>query len=154
MKIVGVVRHTLAGRVEESLAGQLSEMLPTNAEYVGMKQGKGLRRILCRSRAVVVPSLCFENQPFSITEAFAAGKPVIASDLGGMTELVKDGERGILVPPGNVKDLASAIEWMTMHPQEANHMGRKAREYAKEMHSAEKHYQKLIHVYKDIWRSH
>jgi glycosyltransferase involved in cell wall biosynthesis len=65
---VSEVRLLIAGRVEESIGGQLSELLPSNAEYVGMRQGEELRRLLFGARAVVVPSLCYENQPFSITE--------------------------------------------------------------------------------------
>ena len=140
----------MAGRVEEPIASKLPELLPPNAKYVGMKHGDELRSLLLGSRAVVVPSLCYENQPFSIIEAFAAAKPVIASDLGGMTELVQHGERGLLVPPGNVEALGNAMEWMVTHPEEAKDMGRKARIYALEEHSAEVHYKKLLQVYKRV----
>jgi len=144
----------LAGLVDESIANTLPEMLSGNTEYVGMKHGEELRQLIQGSRSLVLPSLCYENQPFSITEAFAAGKPVIASDLGGMSELVGDNQHGILVPPGNIEALANAMNWMTTHPQEANQMGRKARQYAKEMLRADKHYEKLMQVYKKIGELH
>lgn len=57
----------------------------------------------------VLPSL-FESLPVSIIEAYAEKKPVIASNVGGIPELVKDEETGILVPPKDTKALASAIE--------------------------------------------
>ncbi len=141
------VRLVLAGRVEDALVDQLPDLLPPNMEYVGMKQGVELRRLLSGARAVVVPSLWYENQPFSILEAFAAGKPVIASDLGGMTELVKGSERGLLVPPGDARALAEAMAWMVEHPEEAQLRGEKAREYARETHSPERHYERLMGVY-------
>jgi glycosyltransferase involved in cell wall biosynthesis len=140
-------RLILAGRVGEPLASQLPALLPPHAEYAGMKQGEDLYRLLVGARAIVLPSLCYENQPFSITEAFAAGKPVIASDLGGMAELIKNSEGGLLVPPGNVDALAEALRWMTLHPKEASQMGQKAQEYAYRVHSSKIHYQKLMHVY-------
>jgi glycosyltransferase involved in cell wall biosynthesis len=142
----------IAGRAEDMIAEKLPSLLPPHAEYVGMKQGEELRQLLFGSRAVVLPSLWYENQPFSILEAFAAGKPVIASELGGMTELVEHRERGMLVPPGNAKSLADAMTWMAEHPQESQEMGRRAREYALQAHSADAHYNKLMEVYEQIMR--
>lgn len=141
------VHLKIAGRADDNIAAKLPSLLPPNAEHVGMKQGDELRQLLLGARAVVLPSLWYENQPFSITEAFAAGKPVIASDLGGMTELVRDGERGILVPPGDVKALTEAMEWMNVHPAEAQAMGEKAREYALREHGEERHYERIMEVY-------
>ncbi|MEW6382152.1 MAG: glycosyltransferase family 4 protein [bacterium] len=137
----------IAGMVEEPLASQLPKLLSPNAEYVGMKQGEDLHRLLAGARAVILPSLWYENQPFSITEAFAAGKPVIASDLGGMTELVNNSQGGILVSPGDVDDLAEAMRWITAHPKEARQMGKKAQEYACNTHSSDIHYRKLLQIY-------
>ncbi len=150
-RLVPEINLVIAGPVREPLSSQLPELLPFNAKYVGMKQGSELRRILFESSAVVHPSLLYENQPFSIMEAFAAGKPVIASDLGGMTELVKNSRGGLLVPPGDIEALADAMQWMIIHPREANRMGMKAREYAHEEYNAEGHYQRLMKIYKQLW---
>ncbi len=60
--------------------------------------------------ALVVPSVWYENSPVTIHEAFAAGTPVIASELGGMGELVKDGKNGMLFEAGNTMALARCIE--------------------------------------------
>jgi glycosyltransferase involved in cell wall biosynthesis len=138
----------IAGQVEEPLTSQLPKLLSPQAEYVGMTQGEKLHQLLAGARAVILPSLCYENQPFSLTEAFAAGKPVIASDLGGMTELVKNSEGGILVPPGDVDALAGAMQWITLHPKEASRMGKKAQQYAHNVHSPEIHFQKLMQIYR------
>ncbi|MEN3336593.1 MAG: hypothetical protein V7647_269 [Acidobacteriota bacterium] len=58
---------------------------------------------------LVVPSLWIENAPFIIREAFAARAPVIASNLGGMAEMVIDGVDGLLFPPGDVEALAACL---------------------------------------------
>jgi glycosyltransferase involved in cell wall biosynthesis len=144
------VSLVLAGRVEESLAGTLPSMLPPNATYVGMKHGDELQRLLCGATAVVVPSVWYENQPFSILEAFAAAKPVIASDLGGMSELVKHGERGLLIPPGDPGALAEAMRWMASHREDAHTMGEQALEYVSRNHSADAHYEKLTALYERV----
>ena len=58
---------------------------------------------------LVVPSTWIENAPFIIREAFAAGVPVVASDLGGMAEMVHDGIDGLLFPAGDARALAAAL---------------------------------------------
>lgn len=62
------------------------------------------------SDAMVVPSLCYENSPTVIYESFKAGVPVLASDIGGVGELVEDGKNGFLFTPGDKEDLLRAID--------------------------------------------
>jgi len=59
---------------------------------------------------VIVPSVCLENQPTTIIDAFAHGKPVIASRIGGIPEMFEDGRGGWLVPPGDAAALRSCME--------------------------------------------
>jgi glycosyltransferase involved in cell wall biosynthesis len=146
------VQLILAGRVEAPFANELPALLSPNAQHVGMKQGEELLQLLRHSLTVVLPSLWYENQPFSILEAFACGKPVIASDLGGMTELVTHQERGLLVPPGDVDSLAKAMTYMLEHPIEAQRMGQNAYEYVEIYHQADRHYAELVRVYNQIRR--
>ena len=140
----------IAGPVEDERMKELLKTLPPNTEYMGMQKGEALRQLILGARAVVLPSLCYENQPFSILEAFAAGKPVIASDLGGMSELVKNYERGILVSPGNIDELANAMRWMNDYSAEARALGKNAREYALKEHSAMTHYERIISLYRGL----
>ncbi len=69
-----------------------------------------ISRIMSRTDAVIVPSLCYENSPTVIYEAFQVGVPVIASDIGGIPELIKEGENGWLVPPDNKEALVQAMQ--------------------------------------------
>ena len=144
------VRVVLAGRLEGANVREFIGTLPDNAKYVGMKQGDELNRLRSGARAIVLPSVWYENQPFTIIEAFAAGKAVIASNLGGMTELVRDGRRGILVPPGDAHALAEAMQRMTSNAQEAERMGQNAQRYASREHAAEVHYERLLKIYRGV----
>ena len=65
---------------------------------------------------LVVPSVWLENAPFIIREAFAAGLPVVASNLGGMAELVDDGRSGLLFAPGDASDLRRALARLLDEP--------------------------------------
>jgi len=144
------VNVVLAGRVDEPLQSQLPTLLPSNVTYAGFKGGQELADLRRGARALVLPSLWYENQPLSILEAFALGKPVIASDLGGMRELVGENERGLLTAMGEPDALADAMNWMVDHPSDARVIGRRAFQYAKENHSPEKHYRQLMDIYQDV----
>lgn len=65
---------------------------------------------------LVVPSIWIENAPFIIREAFTAGVPVVASDLGGMADMVRDGVNGLLFEPGSAASLASALQRLIDEP--------------------------------------
>lgn len=147
------VKLVLVGRADESLAASLPELLPPNATHLGPVFGDDLLRLLRRARAIVLPSLWYENQPFSILEAFASSKPVIATNLGGMSELVKNQERGLLVPPGDEKALANAMLWMTTNPELSQQMGKHGFDYVRAVHSPEPHYRALVKLYSKLCQS-
>lgn len=142
------VEVLLAGRADDQKAENMLANLPPNAHYLGMKSGQELKDLLHGARTLVLPSLWYENQPFVILEAFAAGKPVIASNLGGMKELVKDRERGLLVEPRDPESLSIAMKWVVDHPTESRNLGHNAFQYVISNHSPEIHYEKLEAIYR------
>lgn len=97
---------------------------------------------------LVLPSLCGENFPRTIAEAYSCGLPVIASRLGAMAELVDDGHTGLLFEVGNAQDLASKLAWAEAHPQEMLRMGRAARQRYLERYTPEQNHQELMAVYR------
>jgi len=68
-----------------------------------------IRKLMRNCDCVVLPSMCYENSPTVIYESFQVGTAVIASKIGGISELVIDGENGLLVEPGNVGALTTAL---------------------------------------------
>lgn len=72
-----------------------------------------------------------EGIPVVLIEAAAAARPMIASRLSGIPELVVDGETGKLVEPGNVEEIAAALSWMMVNEQEALSLGRRAKSMVK-----------------------
>jgi glycosyltransferase involved in cell wall biosynthesis len=78
----------------------------------------------------VVPSLWAEAFGLTVAEAMAAGVPVVASSVGGIPELIDQGETGMLVPPGDASALAAALRELLDDPARRARMGPKARETA------------------------
>ena len=80
------------------------------AKWRGAYESHELPRALASVDVVVVPSLWVENYPIVIREAFAAGRPVITSNLGALPESVRDGVDGLLFEPGDAKQLALLLD--------------------------------------------
>jgi glycosyltransferase involved in cell wall biosynthesis len=85
-------------------------------ELAGSYPRGNLNKILSELDVIVVPSLWYENSPNVILEAFAYRTPVIASDLGGMAELVQDGKNGLLFPRGDANGLARQLQLLLDDP--------------------------------------
>lgn len=77
--------------------------------FCGRAENEDIPGILARTDALLVPSIWFENSPITIHEAFLAQVPVITSRFGGMADLVRDGENGLLFEVGNASSLAEVL---------------------------------------------
>ncbi len=92
---------------------------------------------------VFVLSSLSEGSPNAVLEAMAAGLPVVATDVGGLPDMVIDGESGILVAPGDSEALGSAISELLGDPERAEAMGRMGLTLATDKHDIEKVVQKV-----------
>lgn len=117
---------------------------------LGSVPGEAVSHEMSRTSALVVPSICYENFPRTIAEAFASGTPVIASRIGAMAELVQDGKTGLLFEPGNPRDLADKLSWAQAHSDEMAKMGRNARVQYEAEFSANVNYQLLMDIYAGV----
>ncbi len=91
-------------------------------------------RVLSLMDVFVLPSR-HEGFGIAILEAMAAGLPVVATNVGGIPEIVVDGETGLLVPPGDAPALANAIRYLLTHPAQAEAFGARGRRRARETFS-------------------
>lgn len=106
-----------------------------------------LRRLYERIDVVVVPSVWQEPFPYVALEAQLFGRPVIASDIGGLTEIVEHNETGWLFSPDNASKLAHVLNEVANLPREMVHsMGVKARVQALRKFANERPIQKLISI--------
>ena len=97
----------------------------------------------------VLPSL-WEGLGLVLLEAMAAGKPIVASRVNAIPEIVIDGETGILVPPKDVKAIAKAIISMLRNPELSKEMGRKGREWLVREFSVENMVAETEKVYDEL----
>jgi glycosyltransferase involved in cell wall biosynthesis len=121
-----------------------------DAQFVGHVSGNRLMDIIKRAAAVVVPSECYENCPMSVLEAMAYGKPVVGSRMGGIPELVEDGETGLLFEAGNSGQLGEQISKLMSAPELRRKMGQCARSLVEQKFSLETHNQGLLEIYESL----
>jgi glycosyltransferase involved in cell wall biosynthesis len=101
------VNFAVAGSLDEPT--DLVGSAPRNVEFVGFLSGQRLQDFYRRSRIVVCPSKWFEGFPNVIATAMAHGRPVVASAIGAIPEIVRNGYTGRLCRPGDCHDLCEAL---------------------------------------------
>jgi glycosyltransferase involved in cell wall biosynthesis/GT2 family glycosyltransferase len=105
----------------------------------------GLPRVLGALDVLVVPSIWEENAPLTVQEAFLAGLPVVASDHGGLREMVRAGEDGLLFPPGDADGLARVMRRLLDEPDLLGRLGRRPRPVP----TMDGHVEALLPLYRD-----
>ena len=144
MKIVG------SGPLGRVLKERAAAAVLSNVEFEGRRTGEDLRSIVGGALFVVVPSECYENSPITVYEAFAQGKPVVGSRIGGIPELVLDGETGLTFEPGNEGELAERMSKLWGDTELAFGMGRAARARAETEFNPDTHYERVMAVYERV----
>jgi glycosyltransferase involved in cell wall biosynthesis len=115
--------------------------------FLGRLPARELHDCIRAAALVVVPSRWYENQPMIVLEAFGCGRPVVASDLGGLSEMVESGLTGQLVPHNDPIALASALIELSSDPERCHAMGAVARERAASKYTVVKHLGALDGLY-------
>jgi glycosyltransferase involved in cell wall biosynthesis len=128
--------------------GPLREVFPGALGFVPHEQ---LGRLYGRAAVVACPSRR-EGFGMACLEAMAHGRPVVASAVGGLRDLVADGETGLLVPPGDPAALRRAIQQLLGDAGLRRRMGAAARERARERFSWEAHAEGMREVYAEAVR--
>jgi phosphatidyl-myo-inositol alpha-mannosyltransferase len=127
----GPCRLTVIGAEREDVLRYLAD--PELLRWIdihGRVSGEDLWAELRRADVLCAPSLSGESFGMVLTEAFAAGTPVIASSIAGYSDVVTDGVDGLLVPPGDPQRLAEELQRVQHEPERLREMGEAARRSA------------------------
>ena len=129
----------------ENLVAELR--ISEKATFLGVRND--LPDLFSAADSVLMPSLN-EGFPRTAIEAMAAGKPVIATGVGGTPEAIVDGETGILVPPKDIEAMASALVELVGDPELQSQLGAAGRERAMQNYSVENYVTRLDTLYRQL----
>lgn len=132
------------GPLEQDLRNQAARLgLAEKVRFIG--HVSDTKPYVLEADVCVLPS-DKEGLPLSLVEAMAAGVPCVATDVGGTAEIVLNGKTGILVKPGSKEDLAAAIAYFIVHPQEQERMATAASVWANQEFNIDRQLTKFIEV--------
>ncbi len=118
--------------------------------FLGFRSGEELHQTIRGAAFAVVPSEWYENLPYAVLEPFALGRPVVGARIGGIPELVKDGETGRLFTPGDAGDLAAALAWIAGREASPADLGARARQVVERDHAEIPHLERLLRIYAEV----
>jgi glycosyltransferase involved in cell wall biosynthesis len=119
-----------------------------NVEFLGHKSGNELEQIINSASFILVPSEWYENNPMTIIEAFAHGRPVIGSDIGGIPEIVINNKTGFIFKSRSSDNLTRILNSAgSLRNPDYSNMAIAARSFAEDNFSPQSHYSNLIQIY-------
>jgi len=142
LKITGALSDS--GEDRELLQYIEAHHLEERIVFTGFLEGEELDGLIDHAACIVCPSIWYENMPNAVLEAYAHGKPVVASGLGSLTEMVEEGVTGFLFPPGDSVGLARQLEKFIKDETLSLVLGRAARERCETKYGEALHMQKIL----------
>jgi glycosyltransferase involved in cell wall biosynthesis len=159
-RLVSSARVEITGRIDWSEAGGDVPRVAARweqeagARLVGVVPAGEIPATLARVSAGWIPFQATPNNrrtiPLKLLEYMAAGRPVVASDIGFMAAIVRDAGCGLLVPPADAEAHARALAFLLTHPDEARAMGGRGRRAIEERYSWEAESSRLLGLYADL----
>ncbi|MDR1919532.1 MAG: glycosyltransferase [Tannerellaceae bacterium] len=141
LKIVGT------GPLLEALRQQATP----NVEFLGFKSGEELEGYIKKARFIILPSVCYENGPMVVVEAYTLGTPAIGSRIGGIPEYILDRQSGFLFEPGSAASLQAAIgQALSLTEPAYGAMCKEAEAFAEAHFTEAAYYKKLFALYEDV----
>ena len=138
------------GPEEEKIKKYIKEnKMESRVVLLGYLNQDEIRERIEKCRFVVIPSIWYENCPYSIIETLEIGKPIIASEIGGIPEIVENEKNGLLYRYDSVDDLADKINELYYNQEKINKMKEESKNKFKMEHTEDVYYQKIMKIYKN-----
>ncbi len=125
----------------------------SNVHFLGPKWDKDLAPIIKECKFVIVPSEWYEPSPYVVLQSFSYGKPVVASDMGGLNDLIIDYENGLHFKAGDSNSLIHAINLLLQDKNLVYEMGQNARRILEKKYNPNRYYADTIRVFTNLINS-
>lgn len=128
----------------------IENQLEDRIKLLGYLNQEEIRFQLRNCRFVVIPSICYENCPYSILEAMEIGKPIIGSNIGGIPELITENENGFLFESNDIKELSEKMQKLFDNDDSVYEMSKNSRKLFENNYSSKAYYKKLLTIYESV----
>lgn len=139
----GPEKKKIENFIEENKLGE-------KIKLVGYLNQENIQNYIRKSKFVVVPSIWYENCPYSILETMEIGKPIIGSKIGGIPELVEDNKNGLLYRYDDINELTEKISVLFNDDNLVKRQCIESRKLYEEKYSEDIYYKNLFNIYKDL----
>ncbi len=147
--IVGDVIHPAEQNYKERILNKVREKgLEGAIIFTGFR--RDVDAIIQASDIIVHASTLADPLPTVILEAMSAGRPVVATNVGGVPELIVNGKSGLIVPPGKYEDLACALKVLISNPRSREEFGREGARVARDQFGPGKNLRELTALYNSL----
>jgi glycosyltransferase involved in cell wall biosynthesis len=143
-----------SGPYQKNLKNLVKTYRLKNVGFLGYKKNNELAGIVKNSYLVIIPSLWPEASSLVTYEASKASKPILASKIGALPEIITDNKTGILFSPNNHRELAEKIKYLLANPEIAKEIGQNAKKKINTFNDENSHYQKITKIYKQLIKKH
>ncbi len=148
---IGTLHIAGEGPEKEKILKFIKEQkLEDRVKLMGLLKQEEMKEQIKNCKFVVVPSIWYENCPYSIIEALIMSKPVVASKIGGIPELVKNNENGFTYEYDDIDTLKKIMEKLFKDEEIVKKLGENASKQARMEYSKQAYYDKIIEIYENI----
>ena len=124
--------------------------LENKVKLVGYLGQNEIKSYIRNARFIVVPSIWYENCPYSILETMEIGKPIIGSRIGGIPELIENEKNGYLYKYDDVKELSERMEKLFTNTSIVRNQGEMSRKIYEEKYSEDIYYNEIMKIYNTL----
>lgn len=144
LKITGLISES---KEDQELWKYIQEHgLEKKIVFTGFKHGFELEVLISRAVCIVCPAIWYENMPNTVIEAYAYGKPVVASRIGSLAEIVVDGETGYLFSMKDAREMSIQLKRMVDDETLCGRLGRNARNKCEQVYNEESHMNAILKI--------
>ncbi len=151
-KAIDYIPLKIAG--DGPLASELKEYVRihgiTNVEFLGFISEEQYKICMSGAKFLVIPSICYENFPCVVVEAYSYGIPIVASNIGSLPEVVEDRVTGVIFGAGDTHDLTRKIEWIAKNEEGLKGIRKNILQQYEQRYSSRRIHEILMTIYKKV----